>query len=58
MARPAITASTPDSNIANQIPMPTSTAAGPRQDPAQRSASSTPNSPIATASAVTETSSE
>ena len=53
-----MTASTPDSNIANQIPTPTSTAAGPRQEPAQRSATSTPNSPIATASAVTETSSE
>ena len=52
MARPAITASTPDSNIANQIPTPTRTAAGPRHEPAQRSAMSTPNSPIATASAV------
>ena len=58
IASPAITASTPDSNIASQIPNPTSTAAGPRHGPAKRSAMSTPNSPIATASAVTETRSE
>ena len=57
MARPAITASMPDSNIATQMPKPTSTAAGPRHEPAQRSATSTPKSPSATASATSETSS-
>ena len=47
----------PDSNIATQMPKPTSTAAGPRQGPAKRSPTSTPNRPSATASATSETSS-
>ena len=45
MASPAITASTPDSNIASQIPTPDQHRGRARaSEPAQRSAISTPNS--------------
>src|SRR5680860_1802764 len=50
-------ACTPDSNIATQIPTPTMRYGSPRRTPAARSAMTTPKSPTAMSSAVTERSS-
>ena len=55
MASPAIVGWMPDSNMATQIAVPTTAAAAERPTGAKRRPMSTPKSPIAMASAVSET---